>query len=359
MSVADDPLAEGLIAFLEREGADQLRHGRGRSLLDHLVETYTILRRWQQPREIQHAGLIHSVYGTDAFDQQLLPLSRRDDVREIAGEQAERLAYLFCVTPRGPIMAGTHRWTRIQADATRDELDVLVLLHLANLAEQAQATDGSPGRWLISARELAALLDGSDVVAPPPFTARLAAFTDADESLTRHAYLSGQFELAAAACPVVPEPCIRLAESARSSGDEPAARSWTDIARNRLHDLGTAWDKRLTFEELERLTENQARPAVRKEDGRDRFHRYLETLTDDARGRIYPDLESQPWHDPQQFPLAGYLEAHADEIRGEVEALDPWRFTARQSGSTEPATGMWPSSTSAGAGGMRSATNAR
>ena len=79
---------------------------------DHLLETHALVRRWKQPAWLQNAAMIHSVYGTGAYQPQLLPLAARSEVAAVAGERAERLAYLFCVTPRGPLLAGTHRWAR-------------------------------------------------------------------------------------------------------------------------------------------------------------------------------------------------------------------------------------------------------
>src|SRR5947209_2494003 len=117
-SISGDRVGESVVAFLEHEGAAGVRHAHGRTLLDHLVETYAILQRWNQPVWLQYAGLIHSVYGTDAFGQRLLAPSRRAELSVLVGEQAERLAYLFGVTPRGPLLAGTHRWTRLEGDAT-------------------------------------------------------------------------------------------------------------------------------------------------------------------------------------------------------------------------------------------------
>src|SRR5690349_8704569 len=116
--ISRDRVGESVIAFLEHEGAAGLRHAHGRTLLDHLVETYAILRRWNQPLWLQHAGLIHSVYGTDAFGQRLLAPARRAELSALVGEQSERLGYLFGVTPRGPLLAGTHRWTRVEGDGT-------------------------------------------------------------------------------------------------------------------------------------------------------------------------------------------------------------------------------------------------
>ncbi len=107
----EDPTTQRLIAFLRSEGAAQARHGGRRTLLDHLIGTADIVRRWNLPPALQHAAVIHSVYGTDVYQRRLLPWSRRGALRAVAGEQAERLAYLFCVTPRDPLLAGTHLWT--------------------------------------------------------------------------------------------------------------------------------------------------------------------------------------------------------------------------------------------------------
>lgn len=399
---ANDPRRDGtseeLISFLRSEGAAQCSHADDRALLEHLVGTYETVRRWKQSAALQHAALLHSVYGTDVYHQQLLPVSRRRDVARIAGDEAERLAYLFCVTPRDLLFAGTHLWARDlplppprgeltsdQPPATRAELDGLVLLHMANLAEQARAEDGSPGRWLVRLRELAELLIASETVTLPLFVAELATFSEADESLARRAYRAGiahaddpearanQLALAAAACPVVPEPCLWQAVLSRSRGDVSASRSWARLARRRLLGLGTAWDKRLTFDEwlqsaqlLEQATDWElpaaaaaiADPRTLFEEvargrldpvsvgalptfaeqpltspnlaaGARRFHRYIETLArpDGPPLRaLYPDLDSQPWYNPAEFPLAGYLESNYEAIRDEILALEASRF---------------------------------
>jgi aspartate beta-hydroxylase len=212
----------------------------------------------------------------------------------------------------------------------------------------------------------------SDAVALPLFVAQLAAFTEQDERLARRAYSTGvgeiesdvertsQLALAAAACPVVGEPCVWLAYLSHGRGDIDIARSWARCARKRLAGLGVSWDKRLSFEqwlELARLLEQapavrssaavgdpdalfatitsgaaQARPKPRARDasaGRNRFQRYVESLAaaDGPRALgIYPDLDSQPWHDPHEFPLTAYLRAHFAEIQAEILALEPARF---------------------------------
>jgi aspartate beta-hydroxylase len=388
-----------IVALLRAEGAGALAHGGGRSLLEHLLETCRILRRWGQPVWLQHAALIHSVYGTEAYDRQLISLARRAEVAAAAGARAERLGYLFHVVPRRPLLAGTHRWARelpLRPGAsgdddppTRDELDALVLLHMANLAEQARAADGSPGRWLGRVVSLAELLRDSDSVTPPLFTAQLAAFGASEEALTRTTYMealpgerearTGALALTAALCPVVPEPCIWLAYLALMRGDAAAAQAWSAQASKRLSTLGTPWDKRLSFEQWEELagalsaeegaplaeralraerdpqhpralfdavihgatSKSRAvrRPGIRPPDpeaGRRRFQRYVEGLADaDAAaaaggprriGAIYPDLPSRPWHDPHDFPIVRDLESQFDAVRAELLALQDDRF---------------------------------
>lgn len=392
LRTADDATAAALVGFLRSEGADSFPHAGGRALLGHLVGTYSIMRQWGQPPWLQHASLIHSVYGTDSYERALLASGRRTALADIAGDQAERLAHLFCVTPRRPLFAGTHRWARDLpsratgehpgGDApTRDELDALVLLHMANLAEQARAGDGSPGRWLVRVRDLAELLVDAEELVPPLFVAQLATLTEADEATARSAYREAMseeddetaadaFSLAAACCPVVPEPCVWLAYGSRRRGDAGSAASWASQARKRLEGLGTPWDKRLEFEQwlqiidaLERSAELDSSlpcPPVSDPGGlleatsslasvapstscfaaigptmtdsaaaRQRFQRYIEALADtggERAGTIYPDLKARPWHDPSDFPIVGYLESNFPAIRTEILALEGTSF---------------------------------
>jgi len=353
------------------------------------------VRRWEQSTVLAHAALVHSVYGTDVYARPLLRLTRRDELISLVGEQAERLAYLFAATPRDPLFAGTHSWLRDTPQrpigeagvaagppASRDESDALIVLHMANLAEQAQAVDGRPGVWLAKLRDLAEVVIASDAVTLPVFLAELATFTATDEEHIRDLYRAGLAEgedlderrdrlaLAAAMCPVVPEPCVWLAYLSRCRHDVSGATWWARSAQRRLRKLGTVWDKRLTFGEWGRLARRLERPggddasspgevitdpaallaalcqgrddmlssAPKPADrgmpssdaaGRKRFHQYIDTFAAATGGAVrgeYPDLELRPWHEASDFPLAGYLEAHFAEIRDEVLALEPTRF---------------------------------
>jgi hypothetical protein len=397
-----DPIAERVIAFLEAAGAAAHGHGGGRSLLDHLTGTYEIVARWEQPPWLQHAALIHSVYGTEAYRHRLIAVTHRHAVRALVGERAERLARLFATTPRRLLFAGTQRWARFAAPealtgeapadppATRDELDALVLLHLANVAEQARAPDGSPGSWLAGLRDRAEVLFDSGAVTLPLFVAALAGFTADDESTCRRAYRDGlassdpavrteRLAMAAATCPVAGEPCVWLADGAQRRGELAAAREWARAAEQRLVGLGTSWDKRLPFDEWLTLARLLGAPtgergsaattdprALRDEVGRAsggrgpaphasrsparpepaaataRFQHYMGVLADAARptGRLlYPDLDSRPWYQASAFALARDLESHSAEIREEIVALDPSQFAPES--ERIPRSGNW------------------
>ena len=368
----EDAVARRVIGFLETEGAARHGHGPGRSLLDHLRETASILGRWGQPPWLQHAALVHSIYGTEARSRRLIARTRRAEVSELIGDRAERIAYLFAVIPRRRLAAGTHRWApgAVLPGADRDELDAVVMLHLANLADQRRAPDGSPGAWLAAAARIMELLEASPAVALPGFAAALSEVTPEDESLGLRAYREGlaatdpasradRLAQAATACLVAGEPCAWLGYAAWRRGEPEAARAWARRARHRFDALGVAWDKRLTYERwlalAERLTEDPGecdpiaaadpvalsrelsggervadrRTRLEPSAAERRFARYVDALAD-APGSsdriLYPGLDSRAWFEPEAFPLAVELEHRFASIRAEILALEQSRF---------------------------------
>ena len=82
------------IQFLKKIGCDEVGH-RNQTLLDHLIGVYNLLKSWDAPEYVQDAGLFHSVYGTTYFKPQMI--TSREMVRELIGDQAEILAYIFCI----------------------------------------------------------------------------------------------------------------------------------------------------------------------------------------------------------------------------------------------------------------------
>ena len=55
------------------------------------------LKEWGAPEYLQDAGLFHAVYGTAYLKEQMTV--DRDKVRDLIGEHAEEICFLFCTIP--------------------------------------------------------------------------------------------------------------------------------------------------------------------------------------------------------------------------------------------------------------------
>ena len=53
---------------------------------DHLRAVQHLLQAWGMLEAITLAGLFHSIYGTEGFQDFQLSLDRRDDVKKLIGE---------------------------------------------------------------------------------------------------------------------------------------------------------------------------------------------------------------------------------------------------------------------------------
>ena len=82
------------IQFLKKIGCDEVGH-KNQTLLDHLIGVHNILESWDVPEYVRNAGLFHSVYGTTYFKPQMV--TSRPMIKELIGDQAEILAYLYCI----------------------------------------------------------------------------------------------------------------------------------------------------------------------------------------------------------------------------------------------------------------------
>ncbi|WP_329395657.1 DUF6817 domain-containing protein [Streptomyces melanogenes] len=141
-------------AFLRGRGAARMPHPGG-TLLEHLGRVRGLLAEWGADSRIQAAGLCHATYGTDGFDEPLLPVTERAVLAELIGERAEELVYLYASCDRGvvyPQLGGVEpvafrdrftgaRHTPDEADlrafveiTAANELDVMA--HNAELAER-------------------------------------------------------------------------------------------------------------------------------------------------------------------------------------------------------------------------------
>ncbi len=88
-----------LLSLLKNLNTDALSHSSG-TLIDHLQQTYQLLKKWNNPNHVCLGGLFHSIYGTQIYKKQTLGLEQRDIIKKAIGIEAEYLAYLFCIMDR-------------------------------------------------------------------------------------------------------------------------------------------------------------------------------------------------------------------------------------------------------------------
>ena len=128
-------------------GADKIGHSE-KTYLAHAIGVYKDLRAWGCSDDICHAGLFHSIYGTQLFQGFTLPLDRRPELQELIGEYAEKLAFLNCFMDRasldrqmnqaqGPYII-IHRETGVEIVLDKQQFDDLTLIHLCDWLEQVE-----------------------------------------------------------------------------------------------------------------------------------------------------------------------------------------------------------------------------
>jgi hypothetical protein len=122
------------IQFLRQANVGAMQHSRN-GLLAHLLGTRKLLEDWGARPALCDAGLFHSVYGTDAYQEAAIPFSKRSRVQELIGEEAERIAWLFCVMSRETLADNLNRQgdPRVQSRFTREWLP-LTLQEFSDLA---------------------------------------------------------------------------------------------------------------------------------------------------------------------------------------------------------------------------------
>jgi hypothetical protein len=116
-----------------------------RTLMAHLEGTERLLRTWGARSSLCDAGLFHSVFGTESFKGELIPLHLRPEVQAIIGKEAERLVWLFGVLEKVSfyelLVSNTerivrHRQSQVEIPITIEEFRDLCELTTANWLEQ-------------------------------------------------------------------------------------------------------------------------------------------------------------------------------------------------------------------------------
>jgi hypothetical protein len=179
---------EEQLALLESLNAHVTSHSR-RTLLEHLRGTHDLLEAWGNTEEVCAAGLFHSIYGTYTFVTASADLSMRERVREVIGERAEWLVYVFCVTDRRQFydhLGEQHFELEDRVQGGELALDAGTLTDLIEM-EAANTVEQVPRRSAKKARRAAiwygeAFEHSLDCLSEPAIRAFRRCFADVKES---------------------------------------------------------------------------------------------------------------------------------------------------------------------------------
>ena len=148
-----DEQLENRLRFLRKANTEGMPHS-DRGLFDHLLGTRQLLVEWGARPALCDAGLFHSIYSTEHYEQTAVALTRRDEVRQLIGEEAESLVWLFCMMRREAFFLdlGKDRNPSVQHRETGEQIplsgtqhqDLLTLL-FANSLEAFPDVPGSSG----------------------------------------------------------------------------------------------------------------------------------------------------------------------------------------------------------------------
>ena len=302
----DADLAPVLPMVLAR-GVGQDWHKAG-TFRHHLVGVARSLALWGQPRDVRLLGLLHSVYGNAFVDLvKFDPAKERARVREIAGESAEQLVYLFCTQSRTQfvqkVLAGaleSDGSLALEKDGARHvltprEVAAFIVVSMADTIEQwfswqddifsrfpqvaqrPQAVHWAASLWPGPMRpsgrmlhQIAALGHAlqhpglrAQLPLPPVFAQCSQVLSPADEAAATSLYWSviqldqplvdldaatAVLEAAVRHNPWVGEPQMVLAQLYLSAGRAEEAAQAAQSALQQFSAWGNAWDKRVQWD---------------------------------------------------------------------------------------------------------------
>jgi len=134
-----------LVDYFHALATEDVAHTEG-TYMGHCFTVYRDMKKWGFDEELARAGLFHSIYGTGLFQRFKLEVEKREEVRELIGERAERLAYLNCsiiydefdeeFARGGETFRMTSRLTGEPIELNSEELDDLLRVHLVDRLEQ-------------------------------------------------------------------------------------------------------------------------------------------------------------------------------------------------------------------------------
>ncbi|KAL3906075.1 MAG: hypothetical protein SGILL_009420 [Bacillariaceae sp.] len=105
-----------------------LDHTGSTAFDEHLKGVQSVLRYWNAPIHLTHAGLFHSIYGTEGFQGFSLPLSERPAIQKLIGDKAERLCFVFCMVDRSTVDETVFAWKE-SSDVKNEKQDAAAIYY--------------------------------------------------------------------------------------------------------------------------------------------------------------------------------------------------------------------------------------
>ncbi|HWS55566.1 MAG TPA: hypothetical protein VN228_15615 [Pyrinomonadaceae bacterium] len=131
--------------FLLELGMQEVRHPSESSFYQHSLGVSKYFERLGSPEYMVRAGLFHSIYGAQGFEDFALPISRRAEIAGLIGADAEQVVYLYCAASDESLQdsfegdATPRLWDRFlkcPLPVTEEEFTGLLWLTLIDVLEQ-------------------------------------------------------------------------------------------------------------------------------------------------------------------------------------------------------------------------------
>ena len=302
--------------------------------------------------------------------------------------------YLFCTIRRESLfsslskVAASSDWDKIPVEChqgtssvrlSRGEIGELLVVYMANTAEQTKAKDQSPGSWVSAVSRWGSWAKPLVKRVPPVFKRCSIRVSASEEKAAIELYnaalgklakdrkaASAEFLSASKHLRWVGEPAILLGFCALRDLRWGAAFEYARTGMQRLSEWGTSWDKRLTYAEWKGVSlaimahaeeafahptqgERRVQQAISELSGDwtkllrsfaesgiatpapkpslpPRFAGYLASFSKAGgapKHNFYPGLAKHPVHPPKRFPLVKALEEAYGDIKAEFQRLRP------------------------------------
>jgi len=159
-----------LYKFLLSLGTDEVTHTGG-DFLHHLQSVQNLLEKNGADLDMSRAGLFHSIYGTQGFQDFSLPFSERPLIKDLIGERAEFVAFCNCVMNRetfdealaqavteGESFTIENREDKSSIELSRNQLIDLSEVHLFDWLEQVKRSERGWGYRRTAYKNMARLV---------------------------------------------------------------------------------------------------------------------------------------------------------------------------------------------------------